>query len=117
MVHRKLVTVVPHSNYVALHLEWQYCRAWEWVMPNTPMFHEVLDMNQKRKSVVYKTDKKEHTDKTFPTGQIHSCVATRTLTVKLNDDTHFRCPFCNQANEYRTFRNKERSAYGSIVGI
>lgn len=117
MVQRKLVTAVTHSNYVALYLEWQYCRAWEWVMPNKPMFQEVLEMNQKRKTTVYKTDKKEYAEKTFPACQIQSCVATRTMTVNLNDDTHFRCPFCNQANEYRTFRKKERSAYGSIVGI
>jgi hypothetical protein len=117
MVQRKLVTVVHKTNLVELHLQWHYCRSWRMVLPNPRMLNDIVELNHKRQCTVHTKNDTTYTERAFPSSHMRVCETTRTVTFDINDDTHFRCPNCNQANKYRTFRNKERSAYGSIVGI
>jgi hypothetical protein len=117
MVQRRLVTAVPKTNFVELHLQWHYCRSWRLVLPNQRMLHDIVDLNQKRKCTVHPNSDVSYTERAFPSSQMQAFEKTRTVLFNINDDAHFRCPICNQANKYRTFRDKERSAYGSLVGI
>lgn len=117
LIRNNVIRVVHHTHYVELHLEWHYCRSWMLKLPNKWVYEETVELNHKRKTTVYPDTGSEHTENSFPHTQLSVHPVTCSVTAFLNDDTHFRCPICNQSNQYRTFRDKERSAYGSIVGI
>lgn len=117
MIQRKLIRIINRTSHTELHLQWHHCRSWKFTCPNKNSLNELVELNLKRKCTVHPNTATAYVEKAFPSSQL--LVNDKSLSVEalLNDDTYFRCPYCNQANEYRTFREKERSAYGSIVGI
>lgn len=118
-IKRKLVHI-EHDETTQCYnveLDWHYCSSWQWSFPNERIFAMVVKLNQTRTLNVYARTNQEKREKAFPPSHFKIDTTRFSFTAFVNDDEWFRCPTCLQKNKYRTFRDKERSAYGWMVGI
>ena len=105
MVKRKLVDVVHmEDNRIGLKLQWFYCGAWVFKMPNKQIYNDFVDLNKERKCTVFSTHGK-YTEKEFTSPHFVCDATDMSCKMHLNDDSQFRCPLCMQVNKYRTFRD------------